>query len=64
MNDRGNAKGGRTMRIGLVMLIAAVVGMSVAAEAGVRTINPKSFYPEGPLWHDGKLFYVESRSLA
>ena len=25
----------------------------------VTTINPKSFYSEGPLWLDGKLFYVE-----
>ena len=47
------------LKSGLLMLIAAVVGMSIAAEAGVRTINSKSFYPEGPIWHDGKLFYVE-----
>ncbi len=31
-----------------------------ASAAGmVRTINPDSFYPEGPLWHDGRLLYVE-----
>jgi gluconolactonase len=48
-----------TTKAGLVVLCASIVGMSLAAEAGVKTINPSSFYPEGPLWHDGKLFYVE-----
>lgn len=28
-------------------------------KANVTTINAKSYYPEGPLWLDGKLFYVE-----
>jgi sugar lactone lactonase YvrE len=25
----------------------------------MQTINPQSFYPEGPLWHQGRLYYVE-----
>jgi sugar lactone lactonase YvrE len=25
----------------------------------IKVINPKSAFPEGPMWHDGKLFYVE-----
>lgn len=37
-----------------------LVGASPAWAAGpVRTINPDSFYPEGPLWHGGRLLYVE-----
>ena len=29
------------------------------AMADLIEVNPKSFYPEGPLWQNGKLFYVE-----
>jgi gluconolactonase len=43
----------------ILVLSIAIAGWSATALAGVRTINPRSFYPEGPLWHDGKLFYVE-----
>ncbi|MEA2778656.1 MAG: hypothetical protein QOK29_200 [Rhodospirillaceae bacterium] len=43
----------------ILLMICTILGSSATALAGVRTINPKSFYPEGPLWHDGKLFYVE-----
>jgi sugar lactone lactonase YvrE len=25
----------------------------------MQPINPRSFYPEGPLWHQGRLYYVE-----
>src|SRR5262245_14158291 len=25
----------------------------------MQCINPRSFYPEGPLWHQGRLYYVE-----
>lgn len=32
---------------------------SPAMAGGVQTINSKSLYPEGPLWLDGKAFYVE-----
>ncbi len=35
------------------------VGNSAALSAGVSVIDPDAHYPEGPLWHDGKLFYVE-----
>ena len=27
--------------------------------AQLATIDPDAHYPEGPLWRDGKLFYVE-----
>jgi sugar lactone lactonase YvrE len=41
------------------MAICAIAAIGTPALAGVSTINPKAAYPEGPLWHDGKLFYVE-----
>jgi sugar lactone lactonase YvrE len=34
------------------------VGLAVAAEP-LTTIDPDAHYPEGPLWREGKLFYVE-----
>jgi gluconolactonase len=30
-----------------------------AATAGVKVLNDDASYPEGPVWHDGKLYYVE-----
>lgn len=30
-----------------------------AAAGGLITIDPDAHYPEGPLWRDGQLFYVE-----
>lgn len=39
---------------------ALLITWALPAAAGtVRTINADSFYPEGPLWHDGRLLYVE-----
>lgn len=38
---------------------AALLACAPAAAQEPRVINPASFYPEGPLWHDGKLYYVE-----
>jgi gluconolactonase len=32
---------------------------AAALAAEVTTIDPDAHYPEGPLWRDGKLFYVE-----
>ena len=39
------------------LIVAGLIGIAGAAE--VKTINPKSFYPEGPLWHGDRLLYVE-----
>ena len=47
------------MRIELVASCLAAALVAAPALAGVTTINPKAGYPEGPLWHEGKLFYVE-----
>jgi sugar lactone lactonase YvrE len=40
--------------VGAVLLLSTG---ALAAEAEV--INPKASFPEGPLWHDGRLYYVE-----
>jgi gluconolactonase len=45
---------GRSMLAGLLLLAA-----SGARGADVEVINAKSYFPEGPLWHDGQLYYVE-----
>lgn len=41
------------------MALAMAFAALPAAAGGVQTINAKSLYPEGPLWLDGKAFYVE-----
>jgi sugar lactone lactonase YvrE len=38
------------------MLLLAAAG---ARAADVEVINEASYFPEGPLWHDGQLYYVE-----
>ena len=32
---------------------------SIALAGDIRVINAKSGFPEGPLWHNDKLYYVE-----
>ena len=39
--------------------IAAAAALGGAARAGTVLIDAKAAYPEGPLWRDGKLLYVE-----
>ncbi|THB80338.1 MAG: hypothetical protein D3926_07675 [Desulfobacteraceae bacterium] len=41
-----------------VLFILAILS-SPAWAGDARVINPKSGFPEGPLWHQDKLFYVE-----
>ena len=39
---------------------AALLMLANAARAGsIVAIDPDAHYPEGPVWHDGQLFYVE-----
>jgi gluconolactonase len=42
---------------GAVMVCAA--GMSCHAQSGVKVLNDDAHYPEGPIWFQGKLYYVE-----
>jgi len=42
-------------------LAAVLLGLAGAPALGAQltTIDPDAHYPEGPLWREGKLFYVE-----
>jgi sugar lactone lactonase YvrE len=44
-------------------IMALVFSLTFAATAGwagdAEVIDPKTAFPEGPLWHDGRLYYVE-----
>jgi hypothetical protein len=46
----------RLMLLGLLF----VFGFTTMAHTGdIKIINAKSGFPEGPLWHNNKLYYVE-----
>jgi gluconolactonase len=40
-------------------LLILAYGAQCAAASGVHIINGDAHYPEGPVWHEGKLYYVE-----
>ena len=40
-------------------LALIIVFTSIAFAGDIKVINAKSGFPEGPLWHKDKLFYVE-----
>lgn len=42
----------------LGLVVGLLLGTSALA-ADVKVINADAYFPEGPIWHDGKLFYVE-----
>jgi gluconolactonase len=53
---------GLLTRAGLHSALAAAVVLLASAPAPcapLLTVDPDAHYPEGPLWRDGKLFYVE-----
>ena len=44
----------------MILAIAAVIGLaSAACAADMKVINDKAAFPEGPIFLDGKLYYVE-----
>jgi sugar lactone lactonase YvrE len=44
----------------LVVLAGAALGPVVTAQAQVvKVLNRDAYFPEGPIWHQGKLYYVE-----
>lgn len=48
------------MRVILLMMAAlSAFGAGAAQGESIRVINPQSFYPEGPHWADGTLYYAE-----
>lgn len=40
-------------------LLPVVLIASLAHAAGVRVLNSDAYFPEGPVWYHGKLYYVE-----
>jgi gluconolactonase len=47
------------IRHALAWSIAAAAALAAAAQADTVLIDAAAAYPEGPLWRDGKLLYVE-----
>lgn len=44
--------------LSIIMAFIAFCGMSAAAEE-ITIINPDAAFPEGPVWHENMLYYVE-----
>jgi gluconolactonase len=42
-----------------IYLLLLASGPALAAPSGVKTLNDDAHYPEGPVWFQGKLYYVE-----
>ena len=41
------------------VLVVSVCLISSAFGGEISVVNPKAAFPEGPVWHQDKLFYVE-----
>ena len=57
-NRRTRAAGAKRTASCLATFMLSL-SVSYALAEPLTTIDPKARYPEGPLWRDGKLFYVE-----
>jgi gluconolactonase len=44
---------------GAALLLAALMLPAASRADGLVTIVPDAYYPEGPLWHGGKLYFAE-----
>ena len=47
------------MRKLLLGLVSAAALMTAAQAADIKVINADAWFPEGPIWYQGKLYYVE-----
>lgn len=43
----------------LIAIVFCAASISCLAESGVQVLNNDAHYPEGPIWFQGKLYYVE-----
>ena len=43
----------------ILALVLVLCFSSMAYAGDIKVINAKSGFPEGPLWLNGKLYYVE-----
>ena len=49
----------KPMTAGAAMLMLALFPAEPASAGELVTIVPEAHYPEGPLWHDGKLYFAD-----
>jgi gluconolactonase len=42
-----------------IFILFCAAGMSCNAQSSVKVLNNDAHYPEGPIWFQGKLYYVE-----
>ncbi len=43
----------------IVCMVFCAVGMACRAGSGIKVLNDDAHYPEGPVWYQGRLYYVE-----
>src|SRR5271155_520444 len=43
----------------ILCMVFCTIGMACHAESGIKVLNDDAHYPEGPIWYQGKLYYVE-----
>src|SRR6185437_11458225 len=58
-NNRWTRRGAATGAVICLASLTLSIAMGAAPSAPLTTIDADAHYPEGPLWRDGKLFYVE-----
>jgi gluconolactonase len=49
----------KRIKAGAAPLLVALMFAGAGRADGLMTIVPDAYYPEGPLWHGGKLYYAE-----
>ena len=42
-----------------IFVLVILLSCAVSFASGEKIINENAAFPEGPCWHDDKLFYVE-----
>lgn len=47
------------MRKAAMSMLVILLSVTVSFASGAKIINEKAAFPEGPCWHENKLFYVE-----
>jgi sugar lactone lactonase YvrE len=43
----------------IILCLFCAAGTAYGAQSGVQVLNDDAHYPEGPIWYQGKLYYVE-----
>src|SRR5260370_38060494 len=53
-----SVEGGFPVKSAILSLVFALMGFAAHADT-LRVLNGDAHFPEGPVWHHGKLYYVE-----